>query len=29
MCGAGYFVFLERDATNVWRITAKRLVWIS
>jgi hypothetical protein len=29
LCGAGYFVFLERDATNVWRITGKRLVWIS
>jgi hypothetical protein len=29
LCGAGYFVFLERDATNVWRITGKRLVWVS
>ena len=29
LCGAGHFVFLERDATNVWRITGKRLVWIS
>jgi len=29
LCGAGYFVFLERDATNVWRITRKRLVWVS
>jgi hypothetical protein len=29
LCGAGYFVSLERDATNVWRITGKRVVLAS
>lgn len=30
VCGAGQFVFLERDATtNSWHVTHERLTWIS
>lgn len=29
LCGAGNFVWLERDAASLWHVTQERLAWVS